>query len=80
MRSFPTFYFFNFLLHIGAWFINNDVSASGTQQSDSNIHTRVPILFQILFPFRLLNNIEQSSLSYTIGPCWLSFLNTAVVF
>ena len=34
--------------------------------------------FQILFPFRLLHNIEQSSFCYTVGPCWLSSLNIAV--
>ena len=45
---------------------------SGVQQSDSVIHIHVSILFQILFPFRLLHNIEQSSLCYTAGPCWLS--------
>ena len=33
---------------------------------------------QILFPFRLLHNIEQSSFCYTVGPCWLSSLNIAV--
>ena len=31
-----------------------------------------------LFPFRLLYTIQQSSLYYTIGPYWLSILNTAV--
>ena len=31
--------------------------------------------FQVLFPLRLLQNIEQSSLYYTIGPYWLSILN-----
>ena len=31
--------------------------------------------FQILFPFRLLHNIEQRSLCYTVGPYWLSILN-----
>ena len=31
--------------------------------------------FQVLFPLRLLQNIEQSSLHYTIGPYWLSILN-----
>ena len=36
------------------------------------------ILLQILFPFRLLQNIEQSSLCSTAGPCWLSILNIAV--
>ena len=48
------------------------------QQSDSVLHTHVPILFQIIFPFKLLHNIEQSSLCYTVGPCWLSVLNIAV--
>ena len=60
--------------------ITNVVLISGVQQSDSviSIHTHVSILFQILFPFRLLQNIEQSSLCYTVGPSWLSILNTAV--
>ena len=33
---------------------------SGVQQSDTVVH--VSVLFQILFPFRLLHNIEQRSL------------------
>ena len=49
----------------------------GVQQRDSVIHIRVSILFQILSPFRLLHNIEQSSLCYSIGPCWLFILNKA---
>ena len=32
----------------------------------------------ILSPFRLLNNIEQSPLCYTVGPCELSILNIVV--
>ena len=44
----------------------------GAQQSDSVIHTYISILFQILFPYRLLQNIEYSSLCYTVAPCWLS--------
>ena len=32
-------------------------------------------LFQILFPYRLLHNIEYSSLGYTVGACWLCMLN-----
>ena len=51
---------------------------SGVQQSDSVIHIHVSILFQILFPFRLLHNIEQHSLYYIVGLCWLSILNTEV--
>ena len=51
----------------------------GIPQSDSVIliHIYVPIPFQILFPFRLLHNIEQSSLCHMVGSCWLSILNTA---
>ena len=58
--------------------INNVVLVSGVQQSDSVMHIHVAILFQILFPFRLLQSIEQSSLCYTVGPCWLSILNIVV--
>ena len=58
--------------------INNVMLVSGIQQSDSVIHINVSIHFQILFPFRLLQNTEQSSLCYTVGPCWLSILNIAV--
>ena len=36
------------------------------------------IVSHILFSFSLLWNIEQSSLCYTIGPCWLSLLNSNV--
>ena len=34
--------------------------------------------FQILFPFSLLQNIEQSCLCCTVGPCWSSVLNIVV--
>ena len=53
------------------------VLISGVQQSDSVIHIHVSGFFLILFPFRLLQNIEQSSLCYIVGPCWLSILNIA---
>ena len=33
---------------------------------------------QTPLPSRLPHNIEQSSPCYTVGPCWLSILNTAV--
>ena len=56
--------------------INNVVLVSGVQQSDSVIH--ISVLFQILIPFRLLQNTEQSSLCYTVRPCWLSILSIAV--
>ena len=38
----------------------------------------VAILPQTLLPSRLPRNIEQSSLCYPVGPCWLSILNIAV--
>ena len=38
--------------------IRNTVLVSGEQQSDSFIHIHRTILFQILFPYRLLQNIE----------------------
>ena len=58
--------------------INSVVLVSGVKQSDSVIPIHVFILFQITFLFRLLENIEQGSLCYTVGPCWLSILNVAV--
>ena len=65
-------FFFNF--YVGVQLINSVVLVSGVQQSDSVIHIHVSILFQIIFPIRLLQNIEPSSLCYTVGPCWLSIL------
>ena len=41
--------------------MNNVVLVSSVQQRDSVVHIRVSIYFQILSPFRLLRNIEQSS-------------------
>ena len=61
------------------WSIVNDiVLVSYIQQSDSVLHIHVSILFQTLFLFSLLQNIEQNSLCYAVGPCWLSTLNIAV--
>ena len=48
--------------------MNNVVLVSSVQQSDSVIHIHVPTFFQILSPFRLLHNIEQSS----YGIPWVS--------
>ena len=53
---------------------------SGVQHGDPYIkihthtHTHIYARFQILFPDRLLQNIEYNSLCYTVGPCWLSIL------
>ena len=43
---------------MGIELINNIVLVSGVQQSDSVMHIHISILFQILFPFTLLQNIE----------------------
>ena len=40
---------------------------SDVQQNESIIH--IYLLFQIIFPYLLLQNIEYSSLCYTIGRC-----------
>lgn len=50
----------SFLFLIGVELINNAVSVSGAQQSDSATHT--PVLFQTLLPSRSPQNTEQSSL------------------
>ena len=51
--------------------INNVVLVLGIEQSDSVMH--VSVLSQIHFPGSLLQNIEQSSLCYSVGHSWLSF-------
>ena len=71
-------FIFKFLFYIGVELINNVALVSGVQQSDSLIHTHVSVLFQILFPFSLLQNIVQSSLCSTVGPCWFPILNITV--
>ena len=60
--------------------IYNIVLVSSVQQINSVIHIHISILFQILFPFRLLQDIEQSSLCYTVGPCWLSVFKYSSVY
>ena len=72
------FLFLKFLFYIGLQLIYN-VLVSGIRQSDSVIHVYIQLFFfQALFPFRLLQNIEQSSLCSAVGPYWLSILNTVV--
>ena len=52
-------FFKKFSFFIGAWFVKSVVLVSGVRQSDSVTHIHVFILFQILFPCNLLQNIEQ---------------------
>ena len=74
----PHFFFWTFYFVLGVWSINNIVIVSGGQQRNSAIHIRVSILPQAPLPSRLPYNIEQSSMCYTVGSCWLSILNIAV--
>jgi len=54
------------------------VTVSGGQQRNSAIPIHVSILPQTPLPSRLPHDIEQSSLCYTVGYCWLSISSTAV--
>ena len=63
---------------IGVQLIHNAVLVSALQQSDSVIHVHRPILFQSLFPHRLLQNIDSSSLCCIADPGWLSILYIVV--
>ena len=49
-----------------------------TSQWFSYTYIYISILFQILFHYRLLQDIEYSSLCHTVGPCWLSILYIVV--
>ena len=40
--------------------------------------THIYIISQTPLPSRLPHGIEQSSMCYTVGPCWLSILHKAV--
>ena len=53
------------------------VIVSGRQQRDSAMHIYVSIFPQTPLPSRLSHDFEQSSLCYTVGPCWLFILNIA---
>ena len=49
-----------------------NVLISAVQKSDSVIH--IYVLFHILFHYGLSQDIEYSSLCFTVGPCCLSVL------
>ena len=58
-----------FLIFILYWsIVDLQCCISGVQQRDSVIHIHIAILSQILFPHRLLQNIEQRPLCYIVGP------------
>ena len=68
--------------HIAGRFFTNrttrEVIAKGGQKRVSGIYVRVPILPETSFLPRLPHKFELSSMSYTVGYCWLSILNTEV--
>ena len=51
-------YTFYLKLALGVKLVHNVVLVSGVQHSESVIYIHVPLLFQILSPYRLLQNIE----------------------
>ena len=67
-----------FKIFIGVYLIYNVVLVSGVQQTESIIHIHISTLFQILFPYRPLQSIEQSSLCYKVCPYYLSILYIVV--
>ena len=52
---------------------STDFTVHDRKESDTterlSLLIHVSILFQIFFPFRFLQSLEQSSLCYTVGPC-----------
>ena len=81
MRCFIYFltksFYLTFYSILGVQLINRVVTVSGGQQRGSAIHIHVSFLPQTPLPSRLPHNTEQSSLCYTVGPCWLPILNIA---
>ena len=73
--------YFSLELFISYWgtLINNVMIVSGEQCRDSTIHIHVSILSQTTLPCRQSCKSKQSSMCYTIGPCWLSILNMSVL-
>ena len=71
---------FFFLFFIGAELINHVVLVLGVQLSDSFIHILVSILYQIIFLFRLLPNIEHPSLCLYIRSLLTIYSNYSSVY
>ena len=57
---------------------NNVVIVSDEESRDSATDIHVSILPQTPLPSSLPRNTEQSSMCYTVGPCWLSIANIVV--
>ena len=74
----PSYNDLKFTVQNRNYFCTNPIISS-EQQRDSAIHICVSILPQNPLPSRLPHNTEQSSMCCTIGLCWLSILNIAVL-
>ena len=76
-RLFIVYFFVTFSIRVQP--INKGV-VSGEQQRDSAKCIHASILPQMPLPSRLPHDTEQSSLCYSVGPCWLSILNIESVY
>ena len=54
------------------------MTVSGERWRDLAVHIHVSVFPPTPLPSRLLHNIEQSCLCYTVSPCWFSILNISV--
>ena len=61
-----------------SWFIMLCSFHMYSKEIQLYIYIYIFFLFQNLFSHRLSQNIEQSSLCCTVGPCWLSVLYIVV--
>ena len=68
---------FNFVLGY-SWLTSEVVIVSGEPWRHAAIHMHLSTLPLTPLPSWLSHNIEQSSICYIVGPCWLSILHTAV--
>ena len=73
------------LIFTAVQLIYNAVLVSGVQQSvsvmyqipDIWIHIQIFTLFKIIFPYKSLQSIKQSSLCYTVGPYYFIYSSVA---
>ena len=64
--------------NLGLWHCRQTLLPSEPPGKPAAIHVLVSIIPQTPLPSRLPHSIEQSSLCYTVSPCWLSILTIAV--
>ena len=64
----------SFLNFYQSKFDYNVVLVSDVEQRESVTHIHISTHFQIIFPYRSLQSIEQGSLCYTVGPYYLFYI------